>query len=223
MSIDPPSRWINYVVWAAGGRHGWLGHWYVPTLQEEARERHYALQRRLTEIDMSLEEADRRHESLVRATRRYATDGNAARAREKATDVAQCERTKRRLRAERRLVENESAAVERVRDGNAVQESVLFRARALTERFADVPPQRMARVLARIEQLQSFDTMTDDMIDSMYADEDERADERERERDERDGDAAEAVLEELGLVASVEAAPAVPATPPGALGAGERT
>jgi hypothetical protein len=223
MSLDPPNRWINYLVWVAGGRQGLLGAWYVPTLQEEADERYYALERRKVEIEMAREDSDNKHASLQKTIKRLWEQGEQRRARVKAQELYSCELELRRLAAEQRLVANEASAVRAVRDGNAVQESVMFRARALRERFAEVPPQHMQRVLGFMEQMQSFETMTQDMIEDMYRDNDERLLDVSNDRDERDGDSVESVLEELGLVAAVEQAPAVPATPPGALGPGERS
>jgi hypothetical protein len=64
--------------------------------------------------------------------------------------------------------------------------------------------------------------MSQESIEEMYRDSNERLDEQMRESAEKDGDSVESVLETLGLVAAVEQAPSVPATPPGALGPTER-
>jgi len=223
MSLDPPRRWFNWVVWVTGGKEGALGHLWVPTLEEEANERYYRLERRKTELEMDEEQARAQLAATEQRTRRLWADEKREQARAEALRIHSCQQKLRRMAVEMRLVENELHAVGQVRAGNVVQESVMFRARALRERFDAVGPQQMQRVLMQMEQLQSFDQMSQESIDDMYREADERAVEQAREASEKDGDGVESVLESLGLVAAVEQAPSVPSTPPGSLGPSERS
>ena len=206
-------------MWVAGGKQGFLGHLWTPTLEEEADSRYYALERRKTELEMNEEDAKIKLAKSESRVRRLWKEDKQQQARAEAHSIHSTQLALRRMAMELRLIENEVAAVGQVRAGNVVQESVMFRARALRERFESVNPQQMQRVLAHMEHLQSFDQMSQESIEEMYRDADERLDEQMRESSEKDGDGVESVLETLGLMAAVEQAPSVPATPPGSLGA----
>ena len=208
-SSSAPTSPINALVRLFGGKNGWLGYFYRPTIKEEADERYVQLERQRMRLEMDQEDLAASLRRLEKRTKRLWSDGREMEARQAARDLRTGRVQYTRLGTQKANMEAMRAKIEQLRSGTAVEDSLVFYVRAMGDRLHAANPERMAHVLARCEQLQSLESMTNDLLEEYFAD--EEAAERERAADEIDDDrVVDDVLIELGLKTDIRAAPPTP-------------
>lgn len=201
--------WFNPVVLFFGGRTGWLGPLYSPTILEQADERHRELERRRLRLDLEQQQQSKELKKIEARIKRQWKAGRTAEARQAIADLRRARVDYSRLGHQRANVAAVAAKIQQLRSGTATEDALEFYVRAMSERMATAHPQRFAHVLARCAQLKDMSGMTGEMLDEFFADE-------EQEERDRDGDAEKdeeaivtAILVELKLVQGIEQAPSL--------------
>ena len=216
----------NWIVNVFGGRNGWLGYFYEPSVKEEATERFAELERLRFRLEMAQEDKAIELRRLEKQTKKLWTSDRKMEARQAARDLRMGRVEYTRMGTQKANLIAIRGKLEQLRSGTAVEDNMVFFVRAMAERMRSAHPERMAHVLQRCEQLQSYEAMTKDLLEEYFAEEEQA--ERDRVDEEIDDDhVVDDVLVELGLKVNVSDAPPVPVLDPsflhGGAGAGTGT
>jgi len=203
-----------------GGRDGWLGRFYVPSIQEQADARHLELERRRLRLELEQEEKASENRKLERRIKRLWADDRKTEARQAVHDLRRGRVEYTRVGRQKANVAAVTSKIDALRHGTATEDALEFYVVAMSERMASAHPERFAHVLERCSRLQSMSDMTSEMLDEFFADEEQA----ERDRsvdDELDEDAVvNEVLVELKIIQGIDAAPSLKEAPSGS-GGGE--
>ena len=160
-------------------------------------------------IEMDQEDKAAELLSLEKSTKRLWAKDRHMEARQKARDVRMTRVEYTRLGKQKANIISISGKMHQLRSGTAVEENLEFYVRAMGERMATSHPARFARVLERCDQLNNLETMTNELLDDYFAEEEQA--ERDRDTEEvGDDKVVEDVLIKLGCVVRIEDAPSVP-------------
>ena len=202
-----PQQWFNPVVELFGGRSGWLGRFYVPSLQEQADERHRQLERRHFQLEDEQARKAGDNRALERRIKRMWKDGRKPEARQAVKDLRRGRVEYARIGRQKANVAAVKGKIDQLRHGTATEDALEFYVVSMADRMASTHPERFARVLERCSRLQGLQEMTDDMIDEFFADEEEAERHRDADDDVDEESAVNEVLVELGLVRGIDSAP----------------
>lgn len=197
----------------------------MPTVKEQADERYRALEARKMRLEMDQEDKARSMKKTENRIKRLWAADKKLEARQAVHDLRRDRVEYTRIGRLKANVAAVSSKINELRAGTATEEALEFYVTSMYERLETTHPERFQHVLREVDRVQSMQSMTTDMLDEFFADE-EQAD---RERDDVDDvtadDAVTAVLIELGCLRDLSNAPSIievgaPPSSPGGNGNG---
>jgi hypothetical protein len=200
-------RFLAPVVSLFGGRTGWLGAFYVPSLQEQADKQYMTLERRRIRLEMEQQDKEAQIRSLERRIRSHWDARRKLEARHAVKELRRERVEYGRIARQRANVSAVSSKINQLRSGTATEDALEFYVQAMSERLATTHPMRFARVLERCERIQSTQAMTDDLLEEFFADEEQADRDRDGGEEEDEDRLVDEVLVELGCIQSIEQAP----------------
>jgi predicted kinase len=202
---------MNWLVFFTGGRNGLFGAWYEPSAQEHIVERLRSLEREKMRIEMAEEDARLVVAKNEKSIKKAYAKGQHQVVEALHADASRKELDLKRLGVQYSILTREIDAMERLRIGTTVQESVLARSKILRERFEQAPPHVVRQAFKQIAFVQEHEEMFLDSLESTYSEEEERINDKHADLTQERAETLEGRLERLGLVASPLALPDVPA------------
>lgn len=204
---------MNAFVEFSGGRTGWFGRLYQPSLTEQADARARDLATRQMHLEFAQEDNRRARAALELRVKDAWARGQRTDARQAARDLQRARVEYVRLGAQKNNVAAVASKIQQLRAGTAVEDALEFYVGAMADRLGSANPEQFARLLERCAHLKSLTDMSDELAREHFDDEEDADAEADDAADE--GISVDAVLVELGChLHSIDAAPSVVALPP---------
>jgi hypothetical protein len=204
---------VNLFVDMTGGRAGWFGRLYQPSLIDQADARARDLETRRMHLEMAQEDNRRARLALETQVKHAWAKGQRVDARQAARDLQRARVEYVRLGAQKNNVAAVASKIAQLRAGTVVEDALEFYVGAMADRLGSANPEQFARLLERCARLKTLTDMNDELAREHFdGEEDLEADDDEMESD---SGSIDAVLVELGChLHSIDAAPSVMALPP---------